>query len=311
MTKQDKIDRLQKLEFTFGVEIECYAPAPRPDNQYDAATSRTAQAVQDLVPNITIRPEGYNHQTRTYWKVVPDGSLNSDHRNGVEIVSPILKGEHGLEILSDVIRALRESGHRVDTSTGIHVHMGLGHAKINHVKSFLKLYVRYEHVMDFMMGRSRRGNTNVYCRSHSNGGQKYYMDDMFGALKRARNMTQVAKAVQPSGSRYFKLNLHRWNQWGTLEIRHFGGSLNATKVTNWILLLDAMWRQAQVHTVVPVYSDVAKPAESAYSFFKNTLSHEPELASYWHNKVRQMVKAERRRNSPTQRRRRQQFGSSN
>jgi hypothetical protein len=92
-----------------------------------------------------------------------------------------------------------------------------------------------------------------------------------------------------------KLNLHPWRRQKTLEIRHFGGSLNATKVTNWILLLDAMWRQAQIKTIGAVYSDITKDAESAYSFFKNTLSHEPEVANYWHRKVRTMLRAERRR----------------
>jgi hypothetical protein len=301
VTKQDKIDRLQKLEFTFGVEIECYPPQLRAsEDRYRPMTVRTAQMIEDAVPGITIAAENYNHQTRRYWKVVPDGSLRSD---GVEIVSPILHGEQGLEILGKVLTALRDSGHSVDTSTGIHVHMGLGHAKLNHIKSFLKLYVRYEHVMDYMMGRSRRGNNNRYCASHSRGGQKWEMDDMFNALKRSKNMTQVQDALQPNGSRYTKLNLHAWSRQRTLEIRHFGGSLNATKVKNWILLLDAMWRQAQIHTVVAVYNNVTKPAESAYSFFTNTLSHEPELADYWHSKVREMVKQERRRQSRIRRNR--------
>jgi hypothetical protein len=287
VSKQDKIDRLQKLEFTFGVEIECYAPDSLTHTTY---TQSTASAVQQAVPGISIVAESYNHTTRNHWKVVPDGSLG--HR-GVEIVSPILRGEQGLEMLGKVLDALRATGHSVDTTTGIHVHMGLGHAKIKKIKSFLKLYVRYEHVLDFMMGRSRRANNNSYCRSHASG-DAFDMQRMFGAIERARNIDDVMYALQPSGSRYMKLNLHPWRRQRTLEIRHFGGSLNATKVTNWILLLDAMWRQAQIHGVVALYNNVTKPAESAYSFFKNTLSHEPEIAAYWHEKVRSFVKSERR-----------------
>ena len=49
--------------------------------------------------------EGYNHTTRPYWKIVTDASVSHE---GLEIVSPVLKGQDGLNQLEKVLKALNQ-----------------------------------------------------------------------------------------------------------------------------------------------------------------------------------------------------------
>ena len=52
------------------------------------------------------------------WKVVADGSLSGGEMSG-EIVSPIL-GYDEIEVLQQVVRAVRHAGGRADATCGIH-----------------------------------------------------------------------------------------------------------------------------------------------------------------------------------------------
>ena len=40
---------------------------------------------------VECQTEGYNHMTRTHWKIVSDASVEG----GFEVVSPVLKGQAG------------------------------------------------------------------------------------------------------------------------------------------------------------------------------------------------------------------------
>ena len=67
---------------------------------------------------IEVRDETYNHETRDYWKIVPDSSVHG----GFEVVSPVLEGEAGLEQLRTVVTALDDMGGTVNKTCGYHVH---------------------------------------------------------------------------------------------------------------------------------------------------------------------------------------------
>ena len=80
----------------FGIELEIVGISQE-------AARKAMQAV-----NIKVHQEGYNHNTKKHWKIVPDGSVH----NGFEVVSPILQGEAGLEEAEIVARALEDAGAR-------------------------------------------------------------------------------------------------------------------------------------------------------------------------------------------------------
>ena len=295
MTKMERLARIEKLSLTFGVEIECYAPSDATDRNGESAFDFAQSTLEDA--GLYAVNTGYTHRVTDYWKIVSDASLG---RNGVEIVSPILRGEAGMSELKKAVQAMKDAGFSVNTTTGTHVHFGIRRAPLKQVKAFAKFYMRYEHIVDWMVGASRRSG-NGMLKPHTNG-RKVTMDVKFTAVNRSRTVQDVAYAIQ-HGDRYYKLNLVSFQRQGTMEIRHFGGSLNAVKIENWVRLLDAMWRSCAIHTVGSLTKDVSKPAENAYSFFKTTLDHEPELAEYWHNRVKANLSSDRA--SATARRRRQ------
>lgn len=101
------------LDYTFnrrfGVEVEAY----------NCTRERLARELADA--GIEVAVEGYNHTTRSHWKLVTDGSLEGN--NTFELVSPILVGEAGLKELEKVCWVLELCDVKVNESCGLHVHI--------------------------------------------------------------------------------------------------------------------------------------------------------------------------------------------
>ena len=68
---------------------------------------------------IEVHDEGYNHTTRSYWKMVSDSSV----RGGFELVIPVLRGEDGIHEARKVATALDDMGATANRSCGYHVHL--------------------------------------------------------------------------------------------------------------------------------------------------------------------------------------------
>ncbi len=104
---------------TFGIEIETIKQT----------RERVAKAIQSVVGGQVSHLGGmYDAWTVTdtksrSWKVVTDSSLNASRDRQAEVVSPVLKAED-MEELQQIIRAVRHAGAKVDTSCGIHIHIG-------------------------------------------------------------------------------------------------------------------------------------------------------------------------------------------
>ena len=194
----------------FGIELEIVGI-----NQ--EAARKAMQAV-----NIKVQQEGYNHNTRKHWKIIPDGSVH----NGFEIVSPILKGEAGLEEAEIVARALEDAGAYANRTCGFHVHFDARDMSLPHVKAIMRRYARHETEIDAFMPPSRRGNSNQYCHS---------LQGIMGQSFEAATSTEALAATQPS--RYYKVNLKSYQRHDTIEFRQHSGTVNAVKICNWIRFL--------------------------------------------------------------------------
>ena len=119
---------------TFGVEIE-----PADHNEREIAQALNAAGIPTLC-------NGYNHtDSHSNWKVVPDGSC------GAEIVSPILKGEEGLQQVREVCAVLNQIGCRVNRSTGVHVHHGFVNGTFAQMRSILFLYAKLQPYINAML----------------------------------------------------------------------------------------------------------------------------------------------------------------
>lgn len=192
---------------TFGVEIE-----------FVGNRSAAVRALQNAGIECTL--EGYNHYTRSTWKCVHDGSV----ANGGEIVSPILRGEEGIATLKTVLRTLSAGSFRISRDCGIHVHVGARDLSVDQIRTIVKRYAHNESVIDSMMPRSRRESNNTYCQSLSGV--------VGGRMDRASSNEALQSAM--NYDRYFKVNLMSIARHGTIEFRQHSGSLNASKVSNWV-----------------------------------------------------------------------------
>lgn len=219
---------------TYGVEIEFFG-----------ITQRAAKvAVRSA--GISAMVERYNHRTPNgYWKIVYDVSVNATGTGidaGCEIVSPVLSGEQGLLDLATVLKALREAGARVDKSCGIHVHHDARDFTNTTWRNLIKSYMKFEHIIDKLMPESRRDG-NFYCKSlltdpRMFGNVRMSTERAFQALGTRSGFRSLSRYFRQD--RYYKINLQSYLRYGTVEFRHHGGSLNGTKVTNWIKLTQGM-----------------------------------------------------------------------
>ena len=196
---------------TFGVEMEII----------HESESKIRTAIRNA--GVECEIEGYNHDTRTPWKIVSDASVDG----GFEVVSPVLKGRSGLDELEKVCNALVNAGARIRKCCGLHVHLGTDDFKtdIRVWKNLYKNYAALERTIDSFMPPSRRHNQ--YCRSMR-------VCDWNAKIESAANLRMLEDAVT-GGSRYFKLNSQSYWRHKTVEFRQHSGSVEFEKVRNWIL----------------------------------------------------------------------------
>ena len=201
------------LDYTFnrkfGIEIEAY----------NCSRERLARELREA--GIEVMVEGYNHTTRSYWKLVTDNSISGN--DTFELVSPILVGEAGLRELEKVCWVLDLCDVRVNESCGLHVHIDAAGFSMETWHN-LASYKHLEPVIDRFMPASRRDNR--YCR-----GLDHVSD---GMICSARTVDELKGRI---GDRYHKVNLEAYSRHKTVEFRQHSGTTNFTKMRNWVLFL--------------------------------------------------------------------------
>jgi len=204
------------MEFTerkFGVEIEFLHLEGC--SQSDVARVVSAHGVECQLAS-------YGHNTVSYWKVVPDSSC------GLELVSPVLSGEAGLNEIKAVCQALSEIGAKVNKRCGLHVHVDgrdLSNSQI--AKVFLN-YAKYEAVFDSLVPQSRRGNNNSFSKS---------IQTVFNMEAGYMKSFVKAPALVNFMDRYHKVNLEALARHGSIEFRQHSGTTDADKIINWVVLV--------------------------------------------------------------------------
>lgn len=256
---------------TFGVEIEFIG------NRYAVAQEIKATGLRCEI-------EGYNHCTRSHWKIVSDSSVHAtgrqsgsgrQGRSGWELVSPILKGQDGLEQIKKVCQAMKQAGATVNVTCGLHVHHDARDFNVNTFKNIVKIYARFETTIDTLVAPSRRGNENTYCQTL----QRVNMD-------RLLKQTSIDGIRYTYGSRYLKLNLDAYITHGTVEFRQHQGTIDAEKIINWIKLTQAIVERA-------VARGVGKGTTTDWESFKYFLFLNPDpnnRVSSYSEEAKQMFK---------------------
>lgn len=239
---------------TYGFEIECFGLNPAElqsaINSVDGAevavpTGYAQYTYGDDSPTMD-RIFGYGESkevglrcTRTQgvsvWMVARDGSIRNSSGRGIahEVISPILYGQEGIDNMKRVVKALSRAGAKVNSTCGVHVHLGTAHnsrvrrmsaAKKNRmVHRMADLYRHFKGGIDLLVPASRRTGQNHYCvnvdynQSADNVHENY-----------TNQSINFGRGVVNAGN---------YSSNGTIEFRQHSGSLNGKKLENWARLM--------------------------------------------------------------------------
>jgi hypothetical protein len=218
---------------TFGVEIEANG------------VTRDALVRELRAQGLEAQGEGYNHTTRTHWKIVSDGSVQGP--NAFELVSPVLQGYQGLEDLARACRALKICGAQVNNSCGLHVHFGARDMSIEHLRQVVRNYLVLEPTIDTLMPTGRRANNNGYCQGLLQGRTLAEAERQILAATTAQELATAAN----TGSRYRKVNMQSFFTHGTVEFRQHSGSTDFEKISFWVKLLHNLIDYSATRLVTP------------------------------------------------------------
>ena len=170
------------------------------------------------------------------WNIVSDGSLWG---TSAEVVTPILRyGD--MDTLQKVVRAMRKARAKVNSRTGLHVHVGAQGMTPTQIKNLVKIFYKQETLILKATGtqearissytrRTDHAFVDKICAMHSPTMAKL-ADAYYGGC-RDRN-------CHYSSARYRALNLHNlWNGTkGTVEFRYHEQSLHAGVIKAAVLI---------------------------------------------------------------------------
>lgn len=188
---------------TFGVEIECSVLRKQVRDSFE----RTGVAYEY---------EGYNHvDRRTHYKFVTDSSVTGD--SPIECVSPILTGNAGMASLKKCVSALNEAGATVNSSCGLHVHIGAQDLSEAEYANVFNNYYYLQDIINTFMAPSRRNSR--------------WARPLSPDVTRSRSMYEVRCALDHD--RYKAVNPMSYDRHKTIEFRQHGGSVNYKKISMW------------------------------------------------------------------------------
>ena len=193
---------------TFGIEIEGYG----------VSNEQLKNALAGRGISVIIASRSASH--RNNWKITTDSTIEGSLP--FELVSPVLTKDNfeSIRIVFDVLRNLRV---QVNTTCGLHVHVGVADMNVDIARNLVKRYAKYESNIDSFMDVTRRGSSNQYCRTLQN----INMTDL-------DELVTIDEIIRATGQRYNKLNLHSYSRLQTVEFRQHASVINSDSVINWI-----------------------------------------------------------------------------
>ena len=211
---------------TFGIEVEFLTNHYQDDFVELLNRKLHEKAVADPinVNSVCVYEACYSDNDATRWRIKTDGSLSGtrDHRNGLELVSPIMQYEGCVKDFYHILQAMDEIGVSVNRTCGLHVHIGMDDVTTDQIHNILERYSAFESQIDQMMPRSRRDNNAYYASSINSSDIRN--------IKRAKTKRAIANSME----RYKKCNTESLTKHNTLEFRHHSGTTNYEKIINWV-----------------------------------------------------------------------------
>ena len=202
--------RTRTSSYTFGVEIETFG------SDFNLIRDNAQNA------GVAVEFQGYNHNDNfSCFKFVTDASIAG--ANGIECVSPVLKGTSGFTALKKVCGLLNTAGARVNRSTGLHVHIGFGEKGISDSH-----YVNIFHNYKFLQ---KAVNQFLPSSRHDNGYARPFNCHNFDPYLTKTNIFDMLP------SRYYAVNPQSWFRHRTIEFRQHSGTTDFTKIKMWVTFI--------------------------------------------------------------------------
>lgn len=219
---------IRDLRFKFGIEIECFGC--------------TRQIIKDELTKLGINAEiqTYNHiDLEGIWKITYDGSVTNEGTEpildlygntvikGIEVVSPPLTGEDGLEELRKVCMVLNKVGAKVDSTCGLHVHIDSEFLDYTDIKNILVFYYNNQYVIDNLFSEERYARNCKFC--------KEIELEQLEKVRYAKSKEQIGFFMK---TRHKVVNARSYRRHvNTIEFRQHPGTINFIEIRNWLFLL--------------------------------------------------------------------------
>lgn len=221
----------------FGVEIEAYG------KEQEEIAELLCKVGIDATTDKTYR-EG-----TAEWTVSTDGTIKQPLP--LEIISPPLCGLQGIRQVIRVLYMLKQADVKTDVSCALHVHWNATNFSGIHLQNLVRLYAKFEPILDSFVDKSRRRDGNQHCRSLLKENSWQWVDELGDNSSRAYEVARKFEETQrltpvtsfPS-ARHHKLNLCAVNKYGTVEFRQHHSTFDYESVKNWILLTGQMMHRA-------------------------------------------------------------------
>lgn len=240
---------LNMKDQTFGMELEFTG----------ITRKQAAQAIAKVINGNYDYSHEYSYDRRVItgadgrkWSICSDSSVTgSSCGKGGEFVTPICTYQDIEKdgLVQQCIRALKKAGAKVDSSCGLHVHVGADKHNAKSLKNLAFTFRAKEALIYKAVGAQDRMH-NYYCRPID--------DRLVNNLKKEKKLSMnkladvwygtyapdESRSQHYNSSRYRGLNLHSVWYHGTVEFRLFHATLHAGEARAYVNLCLAMSAQA-------------------------------------------------------------------
>ena len=189
--------------------------------------------VECLIPHIDAL------DTPSFWTSTSDGSINSEEGyDGIEMVSYPASGDLLLESIDNLIAWSNDIGAVVNRSCGLHVHFNSLDLTARQVAHVGIVYKYFEEILKGMMPNSRQSSN--WCKDFPiPKNQLRYITEESELIELYYDyMDSYPSTDKYNDARYCGLNVHSRYYHGSLEFRLHSGTINKTKILNWIQILN-------------------------------------------------------------------------
>jgi hypothetical protein len=227
------------------------------------------------------------------WRSTSDSSIQSDQGfNATELVSIPANGNALIGVIDEAIEWSNTWNADVNKSCGMHVHVNAVDTDWEDLRAIAMVVSHFERFIFQMMPPSRQ-----------NGRWAKKLDTDFDELKQTSSEEEFVEdwyryesisRSKYNGARYRGLNLHARCYLGTIEFRYHSGTMNKTKIINWIKICNSI-----VETGMAL-SQMMKDGDASGNYFFNEVNtsdtldtiskkmifFDGEMLEYMHKRIR-------------------------